>query len=114
MQIPDLQGAVAMREAASTRERKAGHRRIAYCAQVRAEGREPALGKRPSRRRPRWMDRLRDASVVVARHPFALGNLLVFDGGLQHHAVRKIIDEPALDLLPGRLVRRILVAAVAL
>src|SRR5262245_48838208 len=58
-------------------------------------------------------DRLGDASVVVARHALALGNLLIFDGGLQHHAVREIIDQPALDLLPGRLVRRILIAGMA-
>src|SRR5689334_9603671 len=58
--------------------------------------------------------RKRRTSVVVARHALALGNLLVFDGGLQHHAVREIIDQPALDLLPWRLVRWILIAAMAL
>src|SRR5262249_58212331 len=79
------------------------------------EGASPNSGP-ANRRQLGWTgdDRLGDASVVVARHALALGNLLIFDGGLQHHAVREIIDHPALDLLPWRLVRRILIAAMAL
>src|SRR5512134_3902254 len=53
-------------------------------------------------------------SVVVARNALALGDLLVLDRRLQHHAVGELVDDAALDLLPRRLVLRKLEAAVAL
>src|SRR5678815_3971296 len=53
-------------------------------------------------------------SVIVARDALGLGDLLVLDRGLQHHALGELVDDPALDLLPGRLVSREFVAAVAL
>src|SRR5262245_36719359 len=54
------------------------------------------------------------ASMIVARNALGLGDPLVFHRGLEHHALRELVDQPALDLLPGRLVSRELVAAVAL
>src|SRR5262245_14940182 len=52
--------------------------------------------------------------MIVARDTLGGGDLLVLDGRLQHHAGRELVDQAALDLLPRRLVRRILIAAVAL
>ena len=52
--------------------------------------------------------------MVIARNALGLGDLLVFHRRLQHHAVREVVDDAALDLLPGRLVAGILVSAVAL
>ena len=48
------------------------------------------------------------ASMIVARDALGLGDLLVLDRRLQHHAVGELVDHAALDLLPGRLVRGIL------
>jgi hypothetical protein len=53
-------------------------------------------------------------SMIVARNTLALGDLLVFHGRLQHHAVRKVVDQLTLDLLPGRLMGWIFVAAMPL
>src|SRR5262245_36558093 len=52
--------------------------------------------------------------MVVARDTLGLGDPLVLDRRLEHHALGELVDEPALDLLPGRLMARELVAAVAL
>src|SRR5262245_29097878 len=52
--------------------------------------------------------------VIVARDALGFGDLLILDRRLQHHAVGKIIDDLALDLLPGRLMRRIVIAAMPL
>src|SRR5215469_3268932 len=51
-------------------------------------------------------------SMVVARYALGLGDLLVFDGWLQHHAVAQLVDQPALDLLPRRLMGGKSVAAM--
>ena len=45
-------------------------------------------------------------SVVVARDAHGLGDVLVFDRRLQHHALGELVDHAALDLLPGRLALR--------
>src|SRR3954470_17655267 len=49
--------------------------------------------------------------VVVARNASGLRQFLVLDRRLQHRAVPELVDDAALDLLPWRLVRRVLVAA---
>src|SRR6516225_11165178 len=49
--------------------------------------------------------------VIVARHRF-LCDPLIFDRRSQNHAVGELIDHAALDLLPRRLTRRIMIAAV--
>jgi hypothetical protein len=54
------------------------------------------------------------ASMIVARNALGLGNLLILDRRLQNHAVRKIVDQLTLDFLPRRLMRWVLVAAMAL
>src|SRR5260370_3100786 len=50
-------------------------------------------------------------SVIVAWHAF-LRDALVFHRRLEHHAIGKLVDHPALDLLPGRLTGRIFLAAL--
>src|SRR5258708_6605974 len=50
-------------------------------------------------------------SMAVARNAL-LGDALVFDGGLEHHAVGELVDHGALDLLPGGLTLRDGVAAL--
>jgi hypothetical protein len=49
--------------------------------------------------------------MAVARHR-ALGDALVFDCGLEHHAIGELIDRVALDPLPRGLALRELVAAL--
>ena len=49
--------------------------------------------------------------MIVPWHAIGLGDLLVFDRGLQDHALGELLDHAALDLLPGRLAGRIGVAA---
>src|SRR5215470_7936833 len=48
--------------------------------------------------------------VIIAGHRF-LRDPLIFHGWSQDHAVGKLIDHGALNFLPGRLARRILIAA---
>jgi hypothetical protein len=43
--------------------------------------------------------------MAVARHR-ALGDALVFDCGLEHHAIGELIDQVALDPLPRGLALR--------
>jgi hypothetical protein len=50
------------------------------------------------------------ASVVVARDAHLGGDLLIFDSGLQHHAIGQFADDAALDFLPGRLAGGIFIA----
>src|SRR5437868_7087848 len=50
-------------------------------------------------------------SVIVARNARGLRDLLVFYRRLQHGAIAELIDDPALDFLPWRLMGRIFVAA---
>src|SRR5262245_24685296 len=52
--------------------------------------------------------------MVVAGNALGRGDLLVFDRGLENHALGEFIDQTALDLLPRRLVCRIVVAAITL
>src|SRR5258705_12801652 len=54
------------------------------------------------------------ASMTVPRHTGLLRNALVFDRRLEHHTVGELVDEVALDLLPGRLALRIGIAAALL
>src|SRR6266571_668092 len=54
------------------------------------------------------------ASMTVPRHAGLLRNALVFDRRLEHHTVGELIDEVALDLLPGRLALGIRIAAALL
>src|SRR6266702_2683515 len=42
------------------------------------------------------------ASMTVPRHAGLLRNALVFGRRLEHHTVGELVDEVALDLLPGR------------
>ena len=51
--------------------------------------------------------------MIVARSEL-VGDVLVLDGGLQHHSLVVLVDQIALDLLPGRLAFRIVEAAVLL
>src|ERR1700722_3280257 len=51
-------------------------------------------------------------SVIVPRHAL-LRDALILDGGGEHHAVGKLLDHGALDLLPGRLARWEVEAALA-
>ncbi len=53
------------------------------------------------------------ALVVIPRHRF-LRDPLIFHGWLQDHAAGELIDHAALDFLPRRLARRVMVAAVLL
>src|SRR3569832_2571817 len=53
------------------------------------------------------------SSMIVARHEL-LGDALIFDRRLEHHAVGELVDHAALNLLPRRLVRRIGEAAALL
>ena len=53
-------------------------------------------------------------SMIVARHAEGLRDLLVLHGRLQRHALGELVDHGALDLLPGRLARRIGIAAARL
>src|SRR5256885_10437870 len=53
-------------------------------------------------------------SMTVPRHAGLLRNALVFDRRLEHHTVGELIDEVALDLLPGRLALGIGLAAAIL
>src|SRR5690348_14653023 len=53
----------------------------------------------------------RVCSVVVARYAL-LGDALILDGGGEHHAVGELLDHGALNLLPGRLARREMEAAL--
>src|SRR5262249_5398181 len=50
-------------------------------------------------------------SVIVARHAL-LGDALIFDRRGEHHAVGELLDHAALNLLPGRLARREMEAAL--
>src|SRR3977135_525192 len=43
-----------------------------------------------------------------------LRDALIFDRRLEHHALGELVDHAALDLLPGRLARRIFEAALLL
>src|SRR5690242_21787275 len=52
--------------------------------------------------------------MIVARNALALGDLLIFHGRLQHHAMRKVVDQLTLDLLPGRWMSWIFVATMPL
>src|SRR5438105_450680 len=52
------------------------------------------------------------ASMVVARYALGLGDLLIFDRWLQHHAFGKLIDIGAEDLLPWRLALRHAISSV--
>src|SRR5215813_9038760 len=54
-----------------------------------------------------------DLSVIVARHA-VLGDAVIFDGGLQDHSVRQLIDHGALNFLPWCLACRITEAAASL
>ena len=54
------------------------------------------------------------ASMIVARQPLRLRDPLVLHRRLQHRAGLELADDAALDLLPGRLVRRVAVAALRL
>src|SRR6185312_17130197 len=51
--------------------------------------------------------------VIIPRHEL-LRDALIFDRRLEHHAVGKLIDHAALNLLPRRLMRRIGEAALLL
>src|SRR5580658_5298359 len=51
-------------------------------------------------------------SVIIPRHAL-LRDALILDGGGEHHAVGELLDHGALDLLPGRLARRDVEAALA-
>src|SRR5580658_10261048 len=51
-------------------------------------------------------------SVIIPRHAL-LRDALILDGGGEHHAVGELLDHGALDLLPGRLARREVEAALA-
>src|SRR5215831_153254 len=64
----------------------------------------------PCRRMPIGIPR----SMIVARHRKCLRDALIFDGRLEHHARGELIDHAALDFLPWRLTRWILVAATLL
>lgn len=49
--------------------------------------------------------------MVVPGNALGLGDALIFDGGLEDHAVAQLVDDAALDLLPGSLAFRDFVAA---
>ena len=49
--------------------------------------------------------------MVVAQIPARVRHILKLHGRLQHHADVELFDHRALDLLPGRLALRVLVAA---
>src|SRR5262245_10420544 len=49
--------------------------------------------------------------MTVAGNSAVLGHMLILDGGLEHHAFGKLLDQVALDFLPGRLARRVRRAA---
>src|SRR5262249_28786357 len=49
--------------------------------------------------------------VIVPRHAL-LRDPLISDRRREHHAVAELLDQPALDLLPRRLARREMVAAL--
>src|ERR1700692_2851777 len=51
--------------------------------------------------------------VAVARNGL-LGDALIFDRGLEHHAVGELVHQGALDLLPRRLAFRERIAALLL
>src|SRR5207302_8756927 len=51
-------------------------------------------------------------SMAVARYSGSLRDALIFHRRLEHHAVGKLVDHGALDFLPRRLARRIVVAAI--
>ena len=51
--------------------------------------------------------------MIVAGHALGAGDVLIFDGGLEHHAFGKLVNDAALDFLPRRLVGRILVTPSA-
>src|SRR3569623_1268980 len=57
-------------------------------------------------RRPANSKSSLNSSMIVARHEL-LGDALIFDRRLEHHAVGELVDHAALNLLPRRLVRRI-------
>src|SRR5438309_11476420 len=50
--------------------------------------------------------------MAVPRYSCCLRDTLKSDSRLEHHAAGKLIDERALNFLPGRLARRVGVAAV--
>src|SRR3972149_2201273 len=56
----------------------------------------------------------KDFSVTIPRRALGVGDVLVFDRRLEHHAAFQLIDHAALDFLPGRLAFRELVATLAL
>src|SRR3569623_1027231 len=64
-------------------------------------------------RRPATFESSSYSLMIVARHEF-LGDALILDRRLEHHAVGELIDHAALDLLPRRLMRRIGEAAALL
>ena len=43
--------------------------------------------------------------MVVPGNSFCLSNTLIFEGGLQHHALIRLVDEIALHFRPERLAR---------
>ena len=45
--------------------------------------------------------------MVVPGNSLCLSNTLIFDGRRQYHALIQLVDEIALDFLPGRLAQRI-------
>src|SRR5690606_12637618 len=49
-------------------------------------------------------------SVIIPWNSARLGDALIFDGGLQHHALVELLDQIALYFLPRRLARRIPIA----
>src|SRR5215510_15440856 len=54
------------------------------------------------------------ALMTIAWHAALLRDALVFDRGLEHHAFGELVDEIALDFLPGRLAVGISIAAALL
>src|ERR1700687_5908376 len=50
--------------------------------------------------------------MIVARHAFGLHYVLILDRWSEDHALVKLLDQGALDLLPGRLTLRVFVAAL--
>src|SRR4029079_13827839 len=55
-----------------------------------------------------------DRNLMIVARDAVLGDALIFHGGLQHHAIRQLVDHGALDFLPWRLACGITEAAAPL
>src|SRR5262245_19145300 len=90
------------------------HCRIGYAGPMNVPARHNILARH---RVPPCRDSSRayqHALMTIAWHSALLRDALVFDRGLEHHAFGELVDEIALDLLPGRLAVGIGVAAALL